>query len=160
MGNAKGMNHFRQSTFETVASVETKRGTPVMDSYTIRTLLDLTTFKSPLGSITQEHLAAAKSVLDHFVVLILEEPDSMPLLKECYLDWSLEDANTDKVVNKAPDHVKSRIAKQIESDKEWSAELEKLNRFELELYEYALELSHKQVEACRLQRKGKQTQSS
>ena len=150
MKPGQGLPHFRNATFTTVASPETKRGTPVVDNYYIRTLLDYDTFESKVGSIGKAELAKAKWVLDHFVVLLLDEGPDMVELMECYMDWKADSddvARAVKHVNKTPGSHASFIEKQMDPD--WVEELKRLNRFDMELYDYARQLAQKQLHICR-----------
>jgi hypothetical protein len=150
MKPGQGMPHFRNSTFSTVPSPETKRGTPVVDNYYIRTLLDFDTFKSPVGSIGKMQLAKAKWLLDNFVVLILEEPEDMALLMECYLDWprkQAEEGGEVKHVNRTPGDLNAFISTRM--DPAWVDELKRLNAEDMALYEYAKVVSKQQAAQCR-----------
>eukprot|EP00045_Choanoeca_perplexa_P015869 m.206251 g.206251 ORF g.206251 m.206251 type:complete len:287 (-) comp17101_c0_seq2:82-942(-) len=145
-----GMPHFRNSTFSTVASPETKRGTPVVDNYYIRTLLDYDTFKAQVGTIGKPQLDKAKWLLDNFVVLILEEPEDMALLMECYLGWprkQAEDGEDVKHVNRTPGDLQAFVNSRM--DPAWVEELKRLNAGDDALYEYAKQVSKRQVEQCR-----------
>jgi hypothetical protein len=142
-----GMPYFRNCTFDSIDSPEAKRGTPVDNNYYIRTLLDYDTFKAPVGSIGKKHLAKAKWVLDHFVVLVLEQSEDLPDLMECYLGWQRPEKAEVKHVNRTPGKLSDFMRTQM--DTAWVEELKRLNALDYELYEYAKGLSRQQADHCR-----------
>jgi len=117
---------------------------PQYDNFIIRTLLGHEVFWSPPGSITKDHLAQAKEIIQNFdVILPVDEKELHFDQLEEKLRWSAE--RLEKMSNPP----KSAAEKQLEKtstdvfDEEQTEFLDLLNRFDQELYEFATVIARK-----------------
>eukprot|EP00730_Choanoeca_flexa_P008697 TRINITY_DN12524_c0_g4_i10.p1 TRINITY_DN12524_c0_g4~~TRINITY_DN12524_c0_g4_i10.p1 ORF type:complete len:955 (+),score=276.38 TRINITY_DN12524_c0_g4_i10:123-2987(+) len=128
----------------TVEEGKTKRGSPVVDNYLVRTLLGEPTFSLPLGTLTDDHLAQAKDVLRQMVVFSdVHLHTQSATVASCYFQWQ-------GVKSKQPFHYSKdgvRVYLQRFGD-EGIANLTKMNRLDMELYAFGLKRAEQQYKAC------------
>ena len=128
-------------------SNNTRRGSPVVDNYLLRTLLGADVYRYPLGELTEQDLMNGIAVLQRFVVIPYDKMKSWgPLLLKCFLDWDAPQADTSYL--QEPDHsagVQNHLRKFGQQEIQ---RLTQLNELDMHLYAFALARAQMLYDHC------------